>query len=181
MESLTTSNAALPLFSPEQYRLVHSVLFRCGIQNEADRDDLAQIVFLRAIENFSSLRNKEAFLGWLAAIAKSLAYKFYKRRLRINLVTEEGLSIADTAELPPLEQIIAQENRERVLCALGVLKLKDQQVLRLFHLEGLSLEETQKRLSVEEGREVPLGTVKRRLYYARERLQGVLLSRKDAA
>ena len=66
--------------------MVHGVLL--ARVPRADVDDLVQDVFLQAMRRLASLRNPEAFGGWLAAIARNRARDHWRRG-------------EDTAPLPP--------------------------------------------------------------------------------
>ncbi len=63
----------------EQYaRMVHGVLL--SHVSYTDAEDLVQDVFVRALEQLSSLRNPAAFGGWLAAIARRVATDLHRKR-----------------------------------------------------------------------------------------------------
>jgi RNA polymerase sigma-70 factor, ECF subfamily len=62
----------------EQYsRMVHGILLAHVSYTEAE--DLVQDVFLRAMQQLSSLREPAAFGGWLAAIARRLAVDLHRK------------------------------------------------------------------------------------------------------
>lgn len=63
----------------ERYKpMVHGILL--AHVPYADAEDLMQTVFMQAMQRLSSLRDAEAFGGWLSAIARNLAYDYYRRR-----------------------------------------------------------------------------------------------------
>jgi RNA polymerase sigma-70 factor (ECF subfamily) len=45
-----------------------------------DAEDLMQTVFMHAMQRLPALRDAEAFGGWLAAIARNLAFDYYRQR-----------------------------------------------------------------------------------------------------
>jgi RNA polymerase sigma-70 factor (ECF subfamily) len=57
--------------------MVHGVLL--ARVPRADVDDLVHDVFLQAMRRLGSLRNPEAFPGWLAAIARNRARDHWRR------------------------------------------------------------------------------------------------------
>ena len=62
----------------EQYsRMVHGILLAHVSYTEAE--DLVQDVFLRAMQQLSSLREPAAFGGWIAAIARRLAVDLHRK------------------------------------------------------------------------------------------------------
>ena len=60
-------------------RYVHSILL--SRLPPAEAADLLQDVFLQAFERLSSLREPEAFAGWIAAIARHRATDFLRSRM----------------------------------------------------------------------------------------------------
>ncbi|HLJ50046.1 MAG TPA: sigma-70 family RNA polymerase sigma factor [Bryobacteraceae bacterium] len=73
----------------EQYaRMVHGILLarvpRCEV------DDLMQDVFLAALRRVASLRQQDAFGGWLAMIARNHATDYHRRAPKTAEI-EEGL------------------------------------------------------------------------------------------
>ena len=63
----------------ERYKpMVHGILL--AHVPYADAEDLMQTVFVQAMERLHTLRDAEAFGGWLAAIARNLAADYYRRR-----------------------------------------------------------------------------------------------------
>lgn len=62
----------------EQYaRMVHGILL--AHVSYADAEDLVQDVFVRAIQQLSSLRNPAAFGAWLAAITRRIAVDRHRK------------------------------------------------------------------------------------------------------
>ncbi len=68
-------------------RMVHGILL--ARVPRADVDDLAQDVFLQAMERLRSLREAAAFGGWLAAIARHRAADHLRRAPRTTELTDE--------------------------------------------------------------------------------------------
>ena len=68
----------------------------------------------------------------------------------------------------PLELIVRAEQRAALLKGLGRLKALDRATLEAFYLRGQSLQQMSREF------ETPVGTIKRRLHVARQRLKDVL-------
>jgi RNA polymerase sigma-70 factor (ECF subfamily) len=78
-------------------RMVHGILL--ARVPRADVDDLAQDVFLQAMQRLRSLRDAAAFGGWLAAIARNRAADHIRRAPRTTELPEEvGTVDADHTE-----------------------------------------------------------------------------------
>jgi RNA polymerase sigma-70 factor (ECF subfamily) len=72
----------------ERYKpMVHGILL--AHVPYTDAEDLMQTVFVQAMQRLPSLRDAEAFGGWLAAIARNLAFDYYRQRK--NLVEIDKL------------------------------------------------------------------------------------------
>lgn len=68
-------------------RLVHGVLLAHA--PFAEVDDLVQDVFLTAMRRLDSLRDPDAFAGWLLAIARNRAVDFHRRSRATEEIPEE--------------------------------------------------------------------------------------------
>jgi RNA polymerase sigma-70 factor (ECF subfamily) len=73
----------------ERYaRMVHGILL--AHVSPDDVDDLMQDVFMRALEQLSSLKDGSAFGGWLATIARRAAADLHRRRKNMAIETDLG-------------------------------------------------------------------------------------------
>ncbi|MDQ6707870.1 MAG: sigma-70 family RNA polymerase sigma factor [Acidobacteriota bacterium] len=67
-------------------RMVHGILMAHVPYSEVE--DLMQSVFMQAMESLPRLRDAEAFGGWLAAIARNLAFDHHRRRKDLVEINE---------------------------------------------------------------------------------------------
>ena len=145
-----------------------SLAFRVArgvLRNTADAEDVAQEALLRAYQSFARLREPSRFRGWLVRIAFRIALD----RLRAAKRREQrDLRWSQPEHQPPartVEELAAanqfQGHLER---ALEELPEKLRLVLLLSAMEGHTLEEIAVLL------QVPLGTVKSRIFIARKKL-----------
>lgn len=105
--------------------LVHGVLLARA--PPCDVEDLMQDVFVTALEKIGSLRDDEAFGGWLCAIARNRAADHRRRRPPLDDLPEDvGRPDADRAEA------------ERVLAAIRALPEAYREPLILRLVEGMS-------------------------------------------
>jgi RNA polymerase sigma-70 factor (ECF subfamily) len=74
-------------------RMIHGVLL--AHVPYSDVDDLVQDVFLAAFRKLSSLREPEAFAGWLLVIARNRANDFHRRSRAPNELLDD---IADSSD-----------------------------------------------------------------------------------
>jgi RNA polymerase sigma-70 factor (ECF subfamily) len=149
----------------------HPAVFAVALARLRDPNEaaeLAQEVFIHAMTKLGQLREPHCFVSWLRQITV---------RMAINRVTRHGIvqgtepevlaSAADVAD-GPLEEILRAEARAEVWEGLEALKPLDRATLVAFYIRGESLQQMAKDF------ETPVGTIKRRLHVARNRLRRAL-------
>ena len=154
----------------------------CGrLAGEAGADDLTQEVLLRACRALGSLERPERFEAWLFAIAANLARRLWRQQLRWP-ISLDGLSSAYpdlpvsawTSLAPPEaspDVVFEEAEQSRALrAALESLPASLGRVVALHYLDGLDYREVAAAL------DVPVSTVKGRLFKSRQRLQKELLA-----
>jgi RNA polymerase sigma-70 factor (ECF subfamily) len=132
------------------------------LRNTADAEDVAQEAMLRSYRRFARLRDRSRFRSWLVRISFRLALDHGRSTRR-----REQRETAWAADLPkPTAEDIAASNEfaRRLQEAMGTLSEKSRLVLLLTSMDGLSLDEVAELL------QLPVGTVKSRLYSARKQL-----------
>ena len=141
------------------FRVALSVLRR-----REDAEDVAQEAFLRAHRSFASIRDRDRFRSWLVRISFRIALdriRGEKRRARHeDAVAMEARGHEDSAE----EQAARGELRARVAEAVAALPEKLRLVTVLVAIEEQDLDSVARLL------ELPVGTVKSRLFRARKEL-----------
>ena len=147
----------------------HKRVFRTALGITGDTDsanDLLQDVFLR-INRFSHRIDPDRPLEpWLYRVTTNLAYTWLNRRSRwYRYLREFGDWLIKERRPGPQKQVEHKEDRLRVRQAISALPAKQRTVVVLFYLNDLPVEE------IAEILEVPEGTVKSRLYYARRTLR----------
>lgn len=135
---------------------------RSILSDSHSAEDAAQEAFMVALERLSDLREPAAFAGWLRTLVRSAALRAKRRRREVLL----GEDLPDFGQdSSPAGALVRLEERSLVRAAIRELSPKAQAVIERFYLRGLSIQETAHELGV------PPGTVKRRLFEARERLR----------
>ena len=130
----------------------------------AAADDVVQETFVRALD--ARLKNtKGTVQGFLGTIAYRLALKESKRARRNTRL--EGLDTIDPSH-NPLDNVLIDERDRQVAHAIGTLDVDHRDVLVLRFYGSHSYEEIAGLL------EVPLGTVKSRIFYAVKSCREVL-------
>lgn len=137
------------------------------VRNENDAEELCHEVFVHAWRKLHQLRDPRCLAAWLRQITVNLAINRMSRRWPPTGAQEVLDSVAGV-EQAPTEALERDENREMLYAALGQLKPQDRDTLEAFYIREQSL----KQMSLEF--DAPVGTIKRRLFVARERLRAVL-------
>ncbi|MGE3803275.1 MAG: RNA polymerase sigma factor [Gemmataceae bacterium] len=124
--------------------------------------DVLQEVWLTLFRRLPALREPAAFRVWLYQVAHDRVVSVIrKERREQDVVAEYSSQLSD--ESAPLD--LSTENAELVHRALAVLSADHREAIVLHFLEDMKLEEMADVLGV------PAGTVKSRLFYARQALR----------
>ena len=143
-------------------------LCRRILDSEAAAEDVAQEAALQAFLNLGRLREPRHFAAWLHPIAANLAYGALRRRTPRSLdPLVEDASLVDASPKPEEVQA-ARELHDTVLTALKELSDVNREAVIGYYLEGLSYAELAELL------DVPISTVKGRLYKGRRQLEPTL-------
>ena len=150
-------------FQPAVYAVA---LARLRDVNEAV--ELTQEVFIHALRKLDQLRDPRCFVGWLRQITVRMAINRVTRQAPCKGADPEIMQNAPAADAGPLDALIRAEQRAEVMEGLEALKPLDRATLTAFYLKGRSLVQMSREF------ETPVGTIKRRLHVARNRLRDAL-------
>jgi RNA polymerase sigma-70 factor, ECF subfamily len=130
---------------------------------EADAWELLQETWLKTLRSLHTLRDPRTLPSYLYTIARNTALSRFR--------TRDFESEAYPENIPDHRADadgVAFDNAEQVHHALAKLSLPQREALTLFFLQDLSLDEMANVL------DVPIGTVKSRLHYAKLALRNIL-------
>jgi len=137
--------------------------------------DFTQDVFVRAYASLRSFEPKYKFTTWLFRIASNLVIDHWRKKkipaLSFSEPAEEGGGPA--LDVPDNEASVARkfelaELRRRIEKALERLPVSQRELFVWRHVNGLTYEE------MAEIKNLPLGTVKNRVYQAKETIRRLL-------
>ena len=151
--------------------------------NPQDADDLTIEAFGKAFKNLSQYTPQYSFSTWLFKIASNNCIDFIRKKklnepisFSINELSEEGDDISDilpeTARNPE-EDVIRQQKIQALREIVEKLKPNYRRIIELRYYQELSYEE------ISEEMNLPIGTVKAKLFRVREFLFHVLKNRHD--
>ncbi|MGP3918972.1 RNA polymerase sigma factor [Nonomuraea sp. 10N515B] len=127
---------------------------------DAERaDEVTQEIWLAVVRGLPRLREPGRFAPWLFTIAR----RSVTDRLRSEYAREKESFTADEAMVE--DPVEAMADRAELVAALAGLPVLEREILVLFYLEDLSVEECAQICAV------PTGTVKSRLNRARRLLR----------
>lgn len=148
----------------QRYRTGIVALAMRRVRNADEAEELAQDVFVQAMQKIDQLRVPEAFGGWLRQIVHRMAINRATRTRFAIACDPETLEATCYAVDEP--ETNAQENEQAEAVRDGIERLNplDRQTLKAFYMQGRTLIEMSDEFAA------PVGTIKRRLHVARKRL-----------
>jgi RNA polymerase sigma-70 factor (ECF subfamily) len=159
----------------ELYKKYKAQVYRTALaitRDEKTAEDILQETFLR-IYTYADSFDKTRPLGpWLYRVTVNLAYSWSSQAKRWVNLFQGALESLKTFDQRHPEEIVEKRGQQQFLRqAIDALPEPQRVVIILHYLEELSVGE----ISYVVG--IPEGTVKSRLYYARERLRKAILER----
>jgi len=135
------------------------------VHQEADAWDALQKTWIRVFRSLRSVKDPKAFPCWLYTIARNTTIDHTRTRVALRWQSDSLIESNDPIDA---RDEPAFDDAEAVHNALGKLSPAHRDVLTLFFLEDLTVEEIGKVV------DAPEGTIKSRLHYARRALRSVL-------
>jgi len=154
---------------------IYHIIFKI-VRNTDTAKDLVQDTFMKAFASLASYRSEYRFSTWLYKIAANCAIdnlrkkRIYALSLDQELDTGEGkveFEVADNSYNPE-KDLIRKQQRLNISEAIASLPPKYREVIIYRHKDDKSYEEIADLLNI------PVGTVKARIFRARELLKKML-------
>ncbi|MEI8063125.1 MAG: sigma-70 family RNA polymerase sigma factor [Verrucomicrobiota bacterium] len=145
--------------------------------NHADANDLVQDAFIKAFTSIRSFKRESSFYTWIYRIAVNRTLNHLKRgknrqQFSLDDIDNHIQSDPDFVELmshvTPRREVGLNELQEKLNAALQKLSEDHRAVVVMHDVQGLTHADIGKALHCSEG------TVRSRLFYARQQLQGLL-------
>ena len=155
--------------------IVYNIVFRM-VRNKQEAEDLTQDAFVKAYKSIASFNDDYAFSTWLFKIATNNCIDFFrKRKLKTYSMHESSYYKDDEVQHeyadsePTIEhELVASERSKIIRKAINNLPEKYRIVINLRHLKEYSYDQIAEEL------DLPLGTIKARIFRAREMLNKAL-------
>jgi RNA polymerase sigma-70 factor (ECF subfamily) len=145
--------------------------------NHEDANDLAQEAFIKAFHALKSFKGGSSFYTWVYRIAVNKTINFLKQRKNKAQISLDDIDfnaehdpdlVALISEKTPRREVNLLELQEKLNVAMQKLSEPHRLVVTLHDVQGLSHEEIAKIMDCN------IGTVRSRLFYARQQLQAYL-------
>ena len=145
--------------------------------NHEDANDLAQEAFIKAFHALKTFKGGSSFYTWVYRIAVNKTINFLKQRKNKTQMSLDDLDfhaehdpdlVALISDKTPRRDVALAELQEKLNAALQRLSEPHRLVVTLHDIQGLSHEEIAKIMDCN------VGTVRSRLFYARQQLQAYL-------
>ncbi|MGD0812869.1 MAG: sigma-70 family RNA polymerase sigma factor [Verrucomicrobiota bacterium] len=146
--------------------------------NHEDANDLVQETFIKAYRVLKTFKGDSSFYTWVYRIAVNKTINFLKQRknrqhmslndVDINAENDPDL-VALVSDKTPRRDLNLAELQDKLNAAMLKLSEHHRMVVTLHDIQGLSHEE------IGEIMDCNIGTVRSRLFYARQQLQAYML------
>jgi RNA polymerase sigma-70 factor (ECF subfamily) len=146
------------------------------VKDHSEAQDVAQEAFIKAYRALGSFRGDSAFYTWLYRIAINTAKNYLVSRTRRNsdyhVDVQEAEAVENAPQLQGLDtperQVLGEEIAKTVQTAIENLPEEMRVAIMLREFDGLSYEE------IAEAMDCPVGTVRSRIFRAREAIDNKL-------
>ncbi len=155
--------ALFEAFYGRTFAVVYNILRR-----RENAEDITQDAFIKAFQSIDQLQDQAKFGAWLTVIASNLARNYLKREKKIILTDELPETSTGSFSNDTEEEALRGLEIDRVRKAIRKLPPEQYQVVVLQYYHDLKVEEIASMLGIR------AGTVKSRLFRAREKLAGEL-------
>lgn len=170
--NLSAYNELVRRYQTRIYSLAYNMT-----SSKEDAEDMVQDVFVKAYSSLKNFRGTSSFYTWIYRIAINRTINFLKKRKKKQAVSlndmDEGVErdpayVELSARESPVRDISLSELQEKLNKALLTLSEKHRTVVVLHDIQGMPHDEIAQITGCSEG------TVRSRLFYARQQLQSEL-------
>jgi len=174
-QALSGDQKAFALLLKKYKGAIYGLIYKM-VQDKRETEDLVQETFIKAFSALKSFNAEYAFSTWLFKIASNNCIDFLRKKRLMTMSIDKPTESKDgtvVKEFPdpiinPEMQLIEDEKKTIIDKAIENLPKKYRMAILMRHKEEKSYEE------IAEILDIPLGTVKARIFRAREKLKKYL-------
>jgi RNA polymerase sigma-70 factor (ECF subfamily) len=134
------------------------------VRNYHDAEDITFDTFIKCFKALNSFDKSKKFSTWLFTIAHNTTLDFFRKNKQTYEYFDEQHGVSD--DLP--EKMEQKRKMEKIEKALAKMPPLERELIILFHKEEYSYKE------ISEILDLPITTIKTRLYRARRKLSGLV-------
>ena len=138
------------------------------VQNEADAEDLVFRTFESVVAKIGQFGCRSSFFSWMYSVMLNFRRMDLRRKGANALVFDGEIPETEDMRPDPAEELAAQSDGESVRAAIAELPESQRAVVVLRYYEDMSMEQMATVL------DIPVGTVKHRLFMAKRELAAKL-------
>jgi RNA polymerase sigma-70 factor (ECF subfamily) len=142
------------------------------IKRASDVDDVVPAVFIKVYRGLASFKGESAFYTWVFQIARNTAFSFLSRQSKLVMLQDDDaggdregdafIEAQGSDNEDPERSYLAKQISETVELAMQKLQPELAEALVLYEVEGKQYKEIAQML------QIPIGTVRTRIFRARE-------------
>ena len=137
--------------------------------NREMAEDLLQDTTLKALDNEDKYVDNVNFKGWIFTIMRNIFINNYRQNVRKSTIIDqtEDLYHLNTSQDSGIDSVEGSYSASEIVAAINSFS-DDYRIPFSMHVEGYKYNE------IAEKMQLPLGTVKSRIFFARQKLQEML-------
>jgi len=125
----TTACSLESIYDQYHKNVYNYIAFR--INNHHDAEELANDVFIKAIQGCKSYDHTFPMEGWLIGIAKNVVTDYLRKTMRRKFLTFDSILELVSAERQPEEVVVINEESKKLMSAMVRLRAKERQILSM--------------------------------------------------
>ncbi len=128
-------------------------------------EDLEQEVYIKAWQSLPAGQDSGNIKAWLTVVTRNLCFDYFRSaKVRHEISGREEEDFASVSDLRPNpEEVLSAKARQKIILeAVNRLPPKMKKVIELYEFEEMSCEKISSKMNI------PVGTVKSRLFSARK-------------
>lgn len=157
----------------KKYKAAMLAKFRKGFPSEELAQDSLQELFLKVWKSRRAIDPSQSFLAYLYKIAEHIIIDYYRGAARERKLRSEITALSLDYYSHIEENVFRKEKRYLVNQIISQLPLKQQNVFKLFKLEGKSYKEISRQLGVS------ISTINKQVFAANTFVKYKILSRSE--